>query len=131
MRQIKTIEYGEVLNSTILKVFGDEMTYNELKKYAKNENETTYLKVYFNTGCDDILITIWFDNQIVMDKNVDINYRCDMFYYLAELEAEMLEKDEDEDEDDDYELTEDIDAEKIIDFWRQQDDKLNKLKTHD
>ena len=50
---IETIEYGEICNSTIVKMFGDEMTYNELKFYAKNDDSTTYLKVEFNRNYDD------------------------------------------------------------------------------
>ena len=85
-------DYGEVLHSTILKIFGDEMTYNELKFYTINKNDTSHLttrKVYNNE-----LGFYWFDvfinNEKVMEKKYDMNWSCDMNYYLNELEEEQI-----------------------------------------
>jgi len=88
MSSIEIIEYGEVLNSTLLTIFGDELSYNELKFYAKNKDETTYLKVEWNRNNETQLIKVWFDNKEVMDKKYSINHSCDMFYHLSELEEE-------------------------------------------
>ena len=89
---IETIEYGEVINSTLLNIFGDEMTYNELKLYAKYKNDTTYLKVEFNRCNETLLVRVWFNTDIVLDKEYSINHSCDMFYLLNELEPEEEEE---------------------------------------
>ena len=90
--KIETIEYGEIINSTLIRIFGDEMTYNELKVYAKNKDVTTYLKVEYNRNEETQLVRVWFDNNVVMDKKYSIHHSCDMFYYLGELEeGRMIE----------------------------------------
>ena len=96
-RTIETTEYGEVSNSHILEIFGDEMTYNDLKFYAKNQNNTTYLKVEINRNEETQLVRVWLDNQIKMDKEYSIHYSCDMFYQLNELEKEIEVEEESED----------------------------------
>jgi hypothetical protein len=96
-RTIEKIDYGEVLHSTLLTIFGDEMTYNELKFYARDKEGTTYLEVEWNRDAETQLVRVWFDKQVVMDKKYDINHSCDMFNYLSELEAEQ-EEDEDAEE---------------------------------
>jgi hypothetical protein len=88
MNAIETIEYGEVINSCLIKIFGDEMTYNELKFYAENIDGTTFLKVETNRNTETQLVRVWFDNQVVMDKKYSIHHSCDMFYLLSEIEPE-------------------------------------------
>ena len=87
-KMIETIEFGEVYNSTILTIFGDELTYNDLKVYAGSKDGTTYLKVEWNRNEETQLVRVWFDNQVVMDKKYSIHHSCDMFYHLGELEQE-------------------------------------------
>jgi len=89
---IETIEYGEIINSTLLNIFGDEMTYNELKLYAKYKNDTTYLKVEFNRCNETLLVRVWFNTDIVLDKEYSINHSCDMFYLLNEIKPEEEEE---------------------------------------
>ena len=98
MNTIETIEYGMVSNSTLLKIFGDEMSYNELKFYAKDINDTTYLKVEWNRNkCfDSQLVRVWFNESEVMDKKYSLNHSCDMFVWLGELEVEAEDEDEEE-----------------------------------
>lgn len=96
---IETIEYGEVDNATLLTIFGDEMTYNELKFYAKNKDVTTHLKVEWNRNDLTQLVRVWFDAQLVMDKKYRLNHSCDMFYHLSQLDPQEDSEDEDEDED--------------------------------
>ncbi len=86
---IETVTYGEVSNSSILTIFGNEMTYNELKFYAKDKDNTTHLKIEWNRNTETQLVRVWFDNTIVMDKKYSINHSCDMFYYLGELDMEL------------------------------------------
>jgi len=91
---IETIEYGEVINSTLLNIFGDEMTYNELKLYAKYKNDTTYLKIEITTYylTEEISIRVWFNTDLVLDKKYD-NDEPEMFYQLNKLEPEEEEED--------------------------------------
>lgn len=95
MNSIETIEYGVVINSTLLKIFGDEMTYNELKFYSENKDDNTFLKIEFNRNTETQLVRVWFDNQVVMDKKYSLHHSCDMFFYLSEMESER-EKEEEE-----------------------------------
>ncbi len=89
---IETVDFGEMLNSTIVTIFGSEMTYNDLKFYAENSNDFTYLKVEFNRNEESQLVKVWFNTDVVMDKKYSIYHSCDMFYYLGEYEAEMEEQ---------------------------------------
>jgi hypothetical protein len=86
--QIETIDYGEISNSTILQIFGSEMTYNELKFYAENIDNSTHLIVEWNRNTETQLVRVWFDNKVVMDSKFSINHSCDMFFFLGELETE-------------------------------------------
>lgn len=96
---IETVTYGEVSNLSILTIFGNEMTYNELKFYAKDKDNTTHLKVEWNRNTETQLVRVWFDNQVVMDKKYSVNHSCDMFYHLGEMEAEEEEETEEETDD--------------------------------
>jgi hypothetical protein len=88
----ETISYGEVANETILKIFGSEMTYNELKFYAKNINETTHLQVKTLTSDNDTqTVVVWFDSKEVMEKEYPLNHSCDMFYFLKQLDQQCEE----------------------------------------
>ena len=99
---IKEYDYGEVYNETILNILGDELTYNELKFYAKNKNNTSYLNTKYESFNHNK--TYWFsvfiDNKLVLEKLYDNHYSCDMFYLLKEL---RLQKEEEEEEEEDKE----------------------------
>jgi len=85
MREI--IDYGDLQGATIVKIFGDEMTYNDLKSYAYSETQTWNLKVerIENKEKDSQLIAVYFDDNKVFEKTYFMHYSCDMFYYLSEL----------------------------------------------
>jgi len=87
---ITNTDYGEVLHSTILKVFGDELTYNELEPYTRNKDDTSYLEVKEerNNHVGFMFISVYIDNHKIMEKKYDVNWSCDMFYYLSKLELE-------------------------------------------
>lgn len=121
--KIETNEYAGVMNSAVLKIFGDIMTYNELKDIADKKDDTTDLKISIQdlpNNDDELLLTIYFDNKIVFDNKINPRLLCNMSYYLEELNAYVEEQEED---DDDLTIEE---TKKVIDFWRQQDSK-----THD
>ena len=91
---IKEEDYGEVHNETILNILGDELTYNELKFYAKNSNDTSYLNTKYESFNHNK--TYWFsvfiDNNLVLEKLFYDYSSCDMFIFLEEL---RLQKEED------------------------------------
>jgi hypothetical protein len=96
---ITTIDYGEVFNSTIITIFGNDMPYNDLVIYAKNKNDTTYLKVAINTYLvglktnypKPISIDVWFNTYLVFDKEYDDD-KHEMFNALDELKTEIEEE---------------------------------------
>ena len=87
-------DYGDVLHSTILKIFGDELTYNELEPYTIYKLDISHLEVKEerNNHAGFMFISVFIDKKKIMEKKYDVNCSCDMFYYLSELE---LEKEED------------------------------------
>lgn len=89
-------DYGEVLHSTILKIFGDELTYNELEFYTRDKNATSYLEVKEERNNHEgfMFISVFVDKQKIMEKKYDVNWSCDMFNYLSELENEEEEEEE-------------------------------------
>jgi hypothetical protein len=100
MNSIKTEnDFGEVSHSTILELLGSAMTNNELKEYAINKNDTSYLEVVENIFTEEefILIIVKINSRIVLDRRFE--YDCgfeEFFYYLAELRNKYEDK-EDED----------------------------------
>jgi hypothetical protein len=90
MNRIESKHYGNISNATILKIFGDELTYNELEFYARDKNNESYLEVEFNIGQETQLVRVTINNEEIMDKKYSINHSCDMFIYLNELEDELI-----------------------------------------
>jgi hypothetical protein len=86
----ETISYSEVVNHTLLNIFGGEMTYNELRLYAKYPDESTHLQVktFTDPENDTQIVTVFFDGKEVMEKEYPLNHSCDMFYLLQELEQQ-------------------------------------------
>ena len=80
---IETIVYGIIDIATLRKIFGDEMTYNELIVLKENQYE---LKIEYNRIAEIKLVKVWFNNTVVMDKKYSNNYSCDMFYHLNQIE---------------------------------------------
>ena len=98
-----TDDYGEVLNSTIVKIFGNELVFNKLERYANNRDDTTYLEVktrkFTRDDCEYQQIRVYFDKELMLDERFIMSYSCDMFYHLVHLETEQ-EDEEDKDEED-------------------------------
>ena len=65
------------------KIFGTEMTYNDL---ANLTNPHYQLKVEFARDNEMQIIRVWFDDKMMMDSKYPINHSCNMFYHLNELE---------------------------------------------
>jgi len=82
------IDYGEFVGTTIIKIFGDEMSYNDLKSYTHSETQTWNVKMerIENKEKDTQLIAVFFDDKKVFEKTYFMNYSCDMFYHLSQLE---------------------------------------------
>lgn len=82
----ETIQYGKINNLHILDIFGEELPFNKLKdkqnqKYTDLTVENIYLEEFY-------LISIYFDDKVVLHKKYRKNHSCDMFYYLHKLELE-------------------------------------------
>jgi len=86
--RFESTDYGELANSTILNLFGDELSYNELKKYSENVDDTSHVKVErTKTKFENKqLITVIIDDKCVLDKSYSLNHSCNMFYYLNEID---------------------------------------------
>ena len=95
--KVETIDYGDISNSTLVRAFGDQMTYNDLEFYAKNEE-----------GCTNLIcIYRWFDEKTLQFKAMDsckeifsksfdrLAMGIELFHILNELET-ALETSEDE-----------------------------------
>lgn len=107
---IEICEYGDIRNETICKIFGDELTFNELKPIYEYEMDYTTLKtetIRNKTEPDDenkfFVFSVYFDGKLMLDKKYSIHHSCDMFYLLGELEAELGECEEEEEEDEEEE----------------------------
>ena len=103
---IENSDYGYVGHTDILKVFGDELTYNELEPYTYCRHDTSHLEVKDETNynCGFRVITVFIDKKKIMEKKYDVNWSCMMFYYLNELELEEEDDSEDDSEDDEEKM---------------------------
>ena len=85
-------DYGDVLHSTILKIFGDELTYNELEPYTRDKDDYSHLEVKEerNNHAGFMFISVFVDKHKIMEKKYDVNWSCDMFYFLNEFEKTCI-----------------------------------------
>jgi hypothetical protein len=96
--KVETIDYGDVYNSTLLRAFGDQMTYNDLKLYARDEE-----------GCGNLVCVYrWFDEKTlqfkaihngaeIFQKSFDrLAMGLELFYILNELETELETREDEE-----------------------------------
>ena len=91
----ETTNYGDVHLTTLRTIFGDEMTYNELALLV-NDMYDLKVEIITNTTIEatgklrynpERLVSVWFDDKIVMDfKKYSTNYFYNMFYFLDEIE---------------------------------------------
>ena len=93
---IEEQDYGEVFHETILKILGDELTYNELKCYARNKYDTSYLTTKYESYNHNK--SYWFSvfiyNELVLEKSFDSHHSCDMFIFLEELRLQKEKEEE-------------------------------------
>lgn len=89
--------YGEVEHSLILKIFGDELTYNELKEYTKNMDAISTLKVVIerNNQMESQFVRVIVDDNEIMNKKYGIHNSCDMYYHLTQLDNDKSVSNED------------------------------------
>jgi hypothetical protein len=96
--KVETIDYGDISNSTLVRAFGDQMTYNDLEFYAKNEE-----------GCGNLVCVYrWFDEKTlqfraihngteIFEKSFDrLAMGIELFHILNELETEMETREDEE-----------------------------------
>lgn len=116
---IETIVYGIMDIATLRKIFGDEMTYNELIVLKENQYE---LKIEYNRIAEIKLVKVWFNNTVVMDKKYSNHYSCDMFYHLNQIELQKKETDEEQETDKDQETDEENKNGELYDGLEEYDD---------
>jgi hypothetical protein len=102
---IQDRNYGDVLHSSILTILGDELTYNELKHYAKDPHDYSKLRVKYETYNHKLdenrqFVLVWLDDKLVLDKKTKSHYSCMMNYYLQQLFDDEDNDDEDNDDED-------------------------------
>ena len=99
------IEYGYVSHECILRIFGSELTYNELKPYTINLDDCVDLIVetLSHPESDWQLIRVFFDGKEMMDKKYVKHHSCDMFDFLSELEDNKYDEQEETDGEDNIE----------------------------
>ena len=87
--------YGEVRNDNILIIFGDEMSYNDLRDKSKNEDDYTELVMkYVNTTDNNRCTMVYFDDVMVLEIIRSRDYSSIMSYHLRELDIHQAEEDE-------------------------------------
>lgn len=95
IKQAKQVEmseitdYGQLMGKTIVKIFGNEMIYNDLNLYARKD--TIHVEVC-RRRCPETrkqYIEVYFDGRCVLNECYGQYHSCDMFYYLSELEYDM------------------------------------------
>tara|TARA_B110000037_G_C16972129_1_gene445493 strand:- start:378 stop:644 length:267 start_codon:yes stop_codon:yes gene_type:complete len=78
------ITYGNTPIQKIIDIFGDEISYNELKKYENNSS--VFLIVEFCTYIEIQQVKVYLNNNGVLDKKYPNHVYCNMFVHLNELE---------------------------------------------
>ncbi len=85
-------DYGQVPNSHILNIFGDEMTYNDLRQISWKPDKYTHLKVERSSNSTTHLLAIYFDGKKVFENIYKKHHSCNMFYHLEELHTILQEE---------------------------------------
>jgi len=100
--KITPTDCGMVHIEILHHIFGNEMSYNEMKRFDK---EYYHLKVWVNDKIGEgqgSSVRVWFDNFVVMDKKYS-NEAKSMFYYLRQLQnGNKLDEEKNEDGEGDY-----------------------------
>jgi len=132
-------DYGEIEHDLILKLFGDELTYNELAFYARDKTATSYLKIevirfdapkfnlYHNPPTQ--LITAYIYGKKILEKKYSIHHSCEMFIIMSEMKTriEQEEEYETEDEETEDEETEDENQAEDSDDETDEDDETEPI----
>ena len=89
--------YGEVRNDKILIIFGDEMSFNDLRDKSKNEDDYTELVMkYVNTPDNNRCTMVYFDDVMVLEIIRSRDYSSMMSYHLRELDIHQAEENEED-----------------------------------
>lgn len=88
-KMAKITDYGVLVGETIVKVFGNEIIYNDLIPYVNSTG--THVEIYRRTSPETKkqYYEVYFDDNLVLEQYYGLNHSCDMFYYLNNLEDEM------------------------------------------
>jgi len=84
---------GQVSNSRLLEIFGDEIVYNKLKKLAEQPDLSSHLRVVWSLKMrSELWMYVFINDEPFYEGCYDRNYSCDMFYMLDELKKEQEEE---------------------------------------
>ena len=92
-------DFGEVSHSTILELLEHDLTYADLKKFAKDKTATSYLEVVEIEYENHSLYSIMINRVYVMDNQQFNNGIFHNFVYKLEELRDYFKGEEDEDED--------------------------------
>ena len=65
-----TTDYGEVSNRDIVYIFGQDMTYFQLRKRGKHLNETAFLMTKVETHKELFFFTAYLDKEVLYDDEL-------------------------------------------------------------
>ena len=65
-----TTDYGEVSNQDIVYIFGQDMTYCQLRKRGKKLTETAYLTTKVETHRELVFFTAYLDKEVLYDDEL-------------------------------------------------------------
>ena len=84
---INTINYGEVPNSYIIKILGNELKYNEMEDFLRNINEKSNLEVIYETYSHGIFgyANIYANKKFVLNTMFNTSYIREWQHYLNKL----------------------------------------------
>jgi hypothetical protein len=96
--KVETIDYGDISNSTLLRAFGDQMTYNDLKLYARDEEGCGNLVCVYRWSDEKTLQFKAIRNGVeILQKSFDrLAMGLELFYILNELETELETREDEE-----------------------------------
>jgi len=84
---------GQVSNSRLLEIFGDDIVYNKLKKLAEQPDLSSHLRVVWSLKMrSELWMYVFINDEPFYEGCYDRNYSCDMFYMLDELKKEQEEE---------------------------------------
>ena len=85
----ETKHFQCVNKNTLIEIFGNELKYNQLKKYITSEPVDLKVAIKIYEHLDNLtMVTVWINNEFVGDIKIKENDNPPMFHYFDELEQD-------------------------------------------